>query len=327
MNQTKQEIQLYFKSTLQTGHRIGIITHHNPDGDGLAASLALHELISNTTPLVDIILEAPAPDRYDYLLMGGRCLVYNSTMQYDLLFILDCHSEDRLGVCAGLLRYAKKVFIIDHHLENHVIPNDFYYSDTEAVSVGAILFRLFEELFSELKHESRVMVANCIYTTVLNDTDDFINANVNKEVFEICARLMDFGLNPNFVVTKFLFNHSAKEMRFVGQTLSTIETFQDGKILFLDSTLKNLVANNLPDDATSKMVRWVRSVKETAVTVYFKELEKDRYKISLRSDVIDVNQIALQYGGGGHKNASGCTIEGSLPFIKQQLLNDITKSL
>jgi len=306
---------------------IGIITHKTPDGDGLGASLAMQELIACRNKKVDVVLEEPIPAIYDFLEGERRTVIFSENLRYDLLIILDCHEKERVGRCEPLIPFSQKVIALDHHIQGEMIPDSETYLDTNTVSVGAILFKMFEDELDVLPPESAQYIARAIYTTILNDTDNFLNANVDSETFAICSKLMKYNIQPGRITELFLLSKPANEMRFIGEVLSTIQTFDDDNILFIDSTYEMLRRNNLEQEVNNKLTRWVKGTKNVKVTVCFQEVNRNRCRLSLRSNYINVNKIAAKYGGGGHKKASGCEIKGSLDTVKQTILEDIREQL
>ena len=306
---------------------IGIVTHKNPDGDGFAASLALKRILKIKNIKAEIILEKKAPIIYDFLNGRQNSKVYNEKLKYDLLILLDCHEKKRLGICSPLVEKAANIIAIDHHPKRELIEEAATYIDTNSVSVGAILFKMFKNEICRTQDDNLKYLINCIYTTILNDTDNFINQNTDKATFILCAELKELGLDPGKIATNFLFAKTPAQMRFIGQVLSTVETFKNDQILFINSTLQQLEDNGLDQNATSKMTRWLKGTKGVKAIVYFRELEKDTYRLSLRSNFINVNDIAKKYDGGGHTKAAGCEITGKLPDIKEQVLNQLSNKL
>ena len=129
---------------------------------------------------------------------------------------------------------------------------------------------------------------------------------------------MKYNLNPSEIAEKFLLNKTVDEIRFIGETLSKIETYHNGQVLFMTSTLEMLEKRGLTQHATSKLTRYVKGIVGVKVIVYFSELETQYFRLNLRSNEINVNIIAVHFGGGGHKNASGCRIKGNLEDIKNK---------
>ncbi|MBT3755305.1 MAG: hypothetical protein HOD64_03445 [Candidatus Cloacimonetes bacterium] len=186
---------------------------------------------------------------------------------------------------------------------------------------------MFKDEINEFAEESANYIAKAIYTTILNDTDNFLNQNVDEDTFLICSQLMKYKINPGRITELFLLNKPANEIRFVGEVLSTIETYDKDQILFMHADVDMLKRNRVDHEGNSKLTRWVKGTHNVKVTVLYHQVVKKRYRISLRSNYINVNKIAVKYGGGGHKKASGCEMKGSLEELKTTLLEDIREQL
>ena len=311
----------------QKSKSVCILTHKNPDGDGLPAAMALQEILKLKDVKADVVLEELIPDSYYFLDGNKRTLVYSDEMDYETVILVDCHEADRVGKCAPLIKKASNVFTIDHHIESKVLDFANNLILPECVSAGVIVFNLFEKNMDVLSDVSKKYVGDCIYTTILNDTDGFINANVSPHTFEVASKLMTYGMIPGKIAESFLMNRTVDEMKFIGATLSLIETHFDGRILFMYSTLKMLDDLQLTSHATSKLTGYVKGIKGVQLVVYFSELEPNYFRLNLRSNVINVNKIATVFDGGGHKNASGCRMYGSLEEIEKKILKEIEKQL
>ncbi len=307
--------------------KIAILTHKNPDGDGLPASFALQEILLHQKVRSDVILEDEPSEIYDFLEGYNRAKAFSESMIYDLLIILDCHEEERIGICEPLIPTAKKIIAIDHHILSEPIDSADTYINTSAVSAGAIIYNMFKDEINEFEEESANYIAKAIYTTILNDTDNFLNQNVDEDTFLICSQLMKYKINPGRITELFLLNKPANEIRFVGEVLSTIETFDKDQILFMHADIDMLKRNRVDHEGNSKLTRWVKGTHNVKVTVLYHQVVKNRYRISLRSNYINVNKIAVKYGGGGHEKASGCEMKGSLEELKITLLEDIREQL
>ncbi|MBT3168738.1 MAG: bifunctional oligoribonuclease/PAP phosphatase NrnA [Candidatus Cloacimonetes bacterium] len=304
---------------------IAILTHSNPDGDGYCAALALQEIISHYGKKADVLLEKPPAEKYDFLDAQNRTKIFFNHLYYEFIIILDAHSENRIGECVEILPTAQKIISIDHHIEQDPISNALTYIDVNAVSIGAIIFELFKEELPNIPNNH--YIANAIYTTILNDTDNFVNSNVDAKTFEICSKLMEYNIQPGEIVQNFLLNKPAQQMKFIGEVLSTIETHENDKILFMKVTLKMLEKNNLKSDSTDKIMRWIKGTKDVGVAICFQEIRENRYRLSLRSSKVDVNKVAVLFGGGGHKKASGCEMKGTLSEIQKLILSELKKQL
>lgn len=315
----KEELQ----SVINNDKKIGILTHKNPDGDGLCAALALQEILKNLGRKSEIVLEYQAPDLYDFLDGKSRTKVFSEHLYYQNLIIIDCHETERVRDCAPLIHTANKIIAIDHHQEAELIEDCKTYIDTEMVSAGAIIYNLFSKEIAELPEESANYVAKALYTTIVNDTDNFLNRNVDQETFRICQELMQYNIVPGEITELFLLSQSAETMSFVGDVLGTIDTYDNSKVLFIHFTKKMMANRNVGNEATTKLIRWVKGTKNLKVAVSFQEVFENRYRLSMRSNYINVNKICVKYGGGGHTKASGCEIKGSLSELKKLILAEI----
>lgn len=313
--------------SLAQSRKVCILTHKNPDGDGLCAALALQEILLASKISADIILEEEVADNYDFLQGDQRCKVFRNDMLYDLLIILDCHEEERLGKCALLISTARNIFAFDHHPEQELIPGSRNYIEPDFVSVGALLFAMFEQEIDSLPSDSAHYIAKALYTTIINDTDNFINLNTDAATFRLCSKLMKYDIQPGSITEQFLMSRPVNEIRFIGEALFRIQTFDADQILFILTTREMQERHGLQNREVSKLTRWVKGVKNVKVIVSFQEINLQRYRLSLRSNHIDVNKIAVKYGGGGHQRASGCEIKASLQQVQELLLADIRQQL
>ncbi len=307
--------------------KIAILTHTNPDGDGLPASLALQIILKHAGFSSDIILEDTAPDSLDFLKAKDKTLLFQEDMEYQIIIILDCHEPERTGKCSILTKKASVLIAVDHHQPQELNKNWYYYIKPEDVSAGAILFNTFRSDISRFYPDERRYVTDCIYTTILNDTDGFINHNTNAEVFRICASLVEMGTLPYQIIEEFILSNSPDKLRFVGNALSSIQTFNVNKILFMFTTLEQLSQNSLPPEATSKITKWVKGSIGMDVFIYARELAENSYRLSLRSPVVNCNQICGTFGGGGHTAAAGCEINAPFDEMKDLIISEVKKHL
>ncbi len=314
-------------STKFNNETFGIITHNNPDGDGLAACLGIKKLFASMGINLDIILQGESLDKLNFLDVENNTLNLIEEMKYDNLMIIDCHGYDRIGQASILVPKAKRVLVIDHHIITTVIPEADYYIAPEITSVGIIIYQALKKELVNCDQETQKYFASAIYTTIVNDTNNFLNTNVDKEVFLVCAELLAYGVIPAEVTLKFLYEKAPLEFKMIGQSLSTIQLYHDNKTLLFLTTREFLDSNNLDDSATSKMTQWVKGAKDVEVVLYYWHKSQDEYKFSIRSETHDVQQIAKIFGGGGHTKASGFTAVGDIEQITAQVLREIDSKI
>ena len=312
----------------ESENSLAILSHSNPDGDGFCASLALQKLLRHWGKASVIVVDNLELSSYAHLMSDADLEIYSAESSYSDLIILDCNSLDRLGAREALVTIASRIVLIDHHLiEHRLIPSNFSLIEPAFVSVGAIIFRALYDDISRMPDAIRIDIVNSLYTTILNDTNNFTNANTNAEVFETSGMMCKLGINPSRLYKDYFLNQSPEEMRYTGEVLSTIELALNRKILIMHSTLEMLNRNGLKPDDVMNITRFVQGVRGLEAIVYLREESDKLFKISLRSPHLDVNKIATTFGGGGHRSASGAHARGTMEDIKQHLLSLFEEAL
>lgn len=325
-NNSLEKLHSVLIGHIKSAESIGILMHTNPDGDALASALALQEICAEIYGQeVDIILEEPAPATFNFMETDKRTRVYHSELCYALIIILDCHEISRIGICHPLVEKADCIIAIDHHEQGDLIENAHNYIDTSMASVGVIIYLLFASEIPNLPKNSATYVANMVYASILNDTDNFINSNVDARTYMVSSELMSYGMDPGHIAQMMFMNRPVNYYRFVGKVLSNIETFHDDSILLLVSSLDMLKHYRVSNEATMKMTRWVKGANGVKVIVYIQQEKANLFRISLRSNYYAVNKIAEMFGGGGHSKAAGCIVEGSLEYAKNAILDQLDK--
>ena len=210
---------------------IGIVSHVNPDGDGFCASLFMAGWLKLHGRDAVIITDGDDLERFSHLLGDAQVISYKDDMSFSSLVVLDCNSMSRLGKRAELVNRAERVWLIDHHeVEHGLIPAHHSFIDQTHVCVGAILFSALEQELTALPEADRTYLASCLYTTILNDTNNFTNGNTDAAVLELSGRVCALGIKPHLLYRAYFQNQSWQEMRYTGEVLSTIEVHHGGRL-------------------------------------------------------------------------------------------------
>lgn len=327
INKEIKIVKEYFNYIVCSSKTIAIVTHTNPDGDGLSACIALYHILNKIYKIkTEIIMDSIFPNNLKFL-KPEECIInpYDENKFFDTLIILDCNEPERLDTNKKIFSKAKNIFIIDHHIiKNETINNDyFYFIDENAVSTGIMLHRFLDNVIQGFNQNDKRLYANCIYTTILNDTNNFVNKNTNQECFTLAGELTNYGLNPAEIVYQFLLKTNLNYLKFIGQSMSTLALSTSQKIAYFYSTLTMLKENNLTTQAYSKMMKWTKGIANIEIQVSFQEYRENEFRVSLRSETKDVAKIAQKYSGGGHKEAAGFKINGTLQTVIKTVINDI----
>lgn len=304
---------------------IAVIAHVNPDGDSLGSILGLGLTLKKLSNKVDILLNDEFPGRFKYL-PGVHHIKKHSeaTMEYDLVFVLDCGDAYRLGESISLIKEAKTVVNIDHHVSNDGFGH-INKVDVKASSTSELVYRLIKE---ELGLDIDAEVATCLYTGIVSDTGSFKYDNTSPFTLRAAADLMELGVNTGEVSLNLYHSNSLSSVRFLATVLNSMEILQEGKVAMITMTLEDIKTYGVQPEEMEGLINYCRDIEGVEVAVSLKEVEKGCTKASFRGkSYFDVNLLASNFGGGGHKKASGATIQASPKEARDLILKHIEKMI
>ena len=311
--------------------RILITSHRDPDGDSVGSQLALAELVENMGKGCRIINQGDLPGKYLFLdpgtkienveaLTGGRKDV---TPPADLVLVLDCTSMRRVGDVEKLIPPTVAIVNIDHHPDNEDF-GAFNYVDPNASAAGEIVFSLLQSANFCITPP----VANQLYAAILSDTGRFKFSNTSPGCLRVCAELLAAGADSRYVTNQIYFNHSLPFLKLLGSILSSPQILNEGRICVM--TLKhNLMADlNIDPKEVEGVADYPLFLKGVEIGLLFTEKANEEVKVNLRSqNQFDVSKVARRFGGGGHRNAAGCTLDHNLEKAKSIILEQIQRAL
>lgn len=302
-----------------------ITSHIRPDGDSIGSQLVLMRILEKLGKEVTIANHDPVPKIYD-LLPGKERIKQElpKNREFDVTLVLDSPELSRLGSTAEIIRKAKVIVNIDHHLGNEKFGK-YNYVDTEASAVGEQIYELTKVMGLEIDKE----IALCLYVGILTDTGSFRQSNTTSRTHEIAAHLMKIGdLKPAQITHQVYEIQLPSAIKLLSMTLNTLERSEDGRIAWMTISDKMFKETGTTKEETENFIDYVRSVKGSEVAILFTEMAKDEVKVSFRSkSSANVNSIAKVFGGGGHLKAAACTIKGDLEEVKKNVLVEVEKQL
>jgi phosphoesterase RecJ-like protein len=285
-----------------------------PDGDSIGSSLALAwalreigtdaRVVHHDRPPIQLA-EFPGIEDVE---VGDR--VPAGT---DAVVVLECGDLARTGLSGfdGL-----PVINIDHHPGNTGY-GDVQWFDGTAAACGELVFEIIDELGVPLTEN----MATQLFVAVVTDTGSFRYPGVSPRTFSISARLLEAGADPVSVARKLFDSHSLGRLRLQAAVLQSLEVRASGRLALLTLTDATLAETGGAPEETDGLINLPLSVKAIQAAVFFKEAEDGHWRVSLRSKGdIDVGRVARGFGGGGHKNASGFTLQGPLPAVRETVL-------
>jgi phosphoesterase RecJ-like protein len=312
---------------VQSARRILISSHMDPDGDSIGSQLALGDWLKYLGKEFRIINQGKIPKKYFFLdvkrAIEDMDEITDLTWDVDLYFILECSNLERIGKVKELITERAMIINIDHHADNSNFGR-LNYIDAKASALGEIIYRLLTHAGYKLNKD----VATQLYAAILSDTGRFSFSNTTAQTLRICSELVSFGANPKEINNQIYYSNSESALRLLGFSLQNLETYEKGKISFMvidQTTLKDF---GVSSQDLEGFVDYSLFLKGAEVGVLFKQKSKDLTKVSLRSqDSFDVSSLARLFGGGGHRNAAGCSINQDLNSCKKLILKKIKEQL
>lgn len=297
-------------SLLRENQSFVLTAHISPDGDSLGSMLALYEFLVRQGKQVVVALDDTIPDVFRMLPCWDviRTVDELGKLKPDLVVILDASTMDRIGRVSEIV--DAPTLNIDHHVSNQGFT-DYRLLDSEAAATGEIVYRLLAEAKTPITKD----MATNLYTAIATDCGFFRYANTRPGTMRIAAELLTYGVEPN-TIAEALEQISLDTMRLTARVLQTMEFFADGKVAVIVVT-RDMLEH---DESTDELINYPRKVEGVDVAVMLKQKDESSVKISMRSKGVDVSRIAMQFGGGGHARAAGCSIEGSIDEARKKLL-------
>lgn len=298
---------------------IVILTHENPDGDAVGSSLALYNALKEIGKNPDIII--PEYSRCFQFLPGSENIKTDSDIEsYDLAISLDAATIKMLNTWAHHFENAKCSIVIDHHGTN-TMYGDINFVNPDSPACAQILIVLLNYFNIEITKD----IGTCILTGIITDTGGFKYAGTNVETFEFVAELLNKGVNVSKIYRRVLetTTRTSFELRRIAET--RLEFWYDNKVTFTFITLEDEENVHSETGDHEGIVNIGKCIEGVEVSIFVRELKDNRgWKVSLRSnEYVNVSDVALLFGGGGHPRAAGCNIQGDMSIVKEKILNEV----
>lgn len=303
--------------------RILLLCHVAPDGDCVGSLLALGRALKKLGKDVVMACEDKIPSSLKFLVEAGELILTTEISgSFDVAVAVDSGDGHRLGSLGLELFEKQKITInIDHHGSNPSY-GDINYIDSTKAATGEIIMDLIEYL--DVKIDSAL--ATPLYTAIFTDTGGFRFSNTTSDTLKRAAALVEFGAEPALISSEIYEN---KPLAYFKMLSDVFERFiVDGKILYTWVKVAEVEELGLDYGATEELSTFTKMVEGIEVAIVFKEQKEDLVKVSFRSKgSFDVANLADKFGGGGHRQAAGCTINDSLEAAINLVLNISRKEM
>ena len=308
------------RKIIREGKRFLITSHIDPDGDALGSVFSLYWVLKSLGKDPYVYLKDHVPYRYDFLPGPSELLHKLPEETFDAVFVLDCGDHLRMGGGFEQIKDMGIVISIDHHETNEAF-GAVNIVERGASSTAEVLYRLYKSMKIEFSYN----IAVNVYTAVFTDTGSLRYDNADPAAFNICEKMVEAGVKPAYVAQMVYESHPIERFLLLGEVFATLQTFDQNRIAMAHVTEEMFRRTGTSSEHTDGFSEEFRKIRGVEVSVFIRQTSSRRYKISMRSKgVVDVAVICSRFGGGGHKNASGCTIDGDLAEVEERLKEAFT---
>lgn len=303
---------------IKENNKFLIVSHKHPDGDSIGSQIALALGLEKMGKDSYIYNEDPPSDRYSRFKKINLINTKKEDFNEDLTFILDSASLDRIGRIKNEINHKKPIINLDHHISNgkfgdiNIVKP--YYSST-----AEIIYELLNKL-TEIDKE----IATYIYIGILTDTGSFRYPNTTSHSLRVASKLVNYGVVASQVSEFIWFTDPPARIKLLGDVLQNITLHDKFSIMFI--TREMLINRGAKEEDTNEFVDYGLTIENVKATAMIKEREGRILKVSLRSkNDVSIQELAAEYGGGGHKTAAGFTYKGDLKVLKKELEDKLEK--
>lgn len=303
---------------IETAETIAVLGHIHPDGDCVGSCLAVCNYIREQYPekVVQVYLEKP-PVKFNYLKYFDEiCQDAHTGKTYDLCICLDSAALDRLGEFAAYLDSTQASICLDHHVTNSGYAQENFVLEASSASEVVYGFLDLDKISKE--------TAECIYTGILHDTNVFKNSNTTEHTMEVAGKMMSKGINFAKIIDESFYRKTYVQNQILGRALLESVVFLHGTCIFSVVRRRDMEFYGVESTDLDGIVDQMRITEGVEVAIFLYEIENHVFKVSMRSNnYVNVSKVAAYFGGGGHIRASGCTMNGSVHDVINNLSGQI----
>jgi bifunctional oligoribonuclease and PAP phosphatase NrnA len=299
---------------VESKRRFAITSHVRPDGDSLGSSLGLYWLLRALDKDVEVIMRDPVPHAYQ-LLPGAKEVRETPVVDrpYHAVFVIECSDISR----PGLIGLEKQFVVnIDHH-STTALFGTINWIDSTASAVGEMIYNLCKATGVRVTKE----IAECVYTALITDTGSFHYSNTTERTFKVASELVRTGVKPAKTAEAVFASYPWSRIRLMGEVLSSAKRDSSGRVASLQLSLEMQNRSGASDEDADGFVNYPLTVGEVEAVALLKECAPGIYRTSLRSKGdVNVARVAEKFGGGGHRNAAGCTLTGNWEEAEKEIV-------
>lgn len=306
------------KKLINDSSTIYVVGHIGPDGDSIGSAFGMCLALRKMGKKSNVIMQNYS-DSFSFLPGINEAVKTVEEDSYDLLICVDSSDEKRLDISLEDFNKAKKKLMIDHHKQVRSY-GDVNCIDTELPAASEIVYNFLNYLSVDIDKT----IGMYIYTGLMTDTGSFNYSSTKPSTLRAVANLVEIGVDFSYICDRL--NHTLKEakLKLIAKTIENMEVYFDGKFRYSYIPYSEIYKLGLDEEDAEGMTNYLRLPEGTEVAVYVRGKSDGTNKVSMRSGgKLDVSQIAIQFGGGGHVRAAGYTMKEDIEKEKQELINII----
>ncbi len=307
---------------IKKAETIVILTHESPDGDAVGSSLALKLILRKLGKNADVII--PEYSRlFNFLPEIDTVKTDSEIKNYDLAITVDSANLKRTSK-NEYFENAKRTIVIDHHGSNNMY-GDFNYVNPVSPACCEILAGISKYYEIEMTKE----IGTCIMTGIITDTGGFRHIGVSADTFDFTADLIRIGVDVPDIYKRTLKTRTKANFELTKKVVDRMEILEDGKVTFTYITSKDEEEAHAEQGDHEGLVEIGREIEGVEISIFVRQKDNENYyKASLRSSTdINVSDICLMFGGGGHPRAAGALVQGNLEQVKEKIMREVRKAL
>lgn len=304
-------------SEIKQSNNIVLLCHKNPDGDAIGSTIATYHLLKKIGKEVDMVIE-DAPKQFNFI-EGYQDIKLTSEKNYDLGIILDTATKEKINNPNNIMENIKKTIVIDHHTSN-TNHGDINFIDNKPACCE-VVYNLVKEMNIELDE----LIATALCTGLLTDTGGLSHPDVKASTYEVAASLSHIVDIPS-IHKKVLGTITKEQFELQKLGISNLEFYKDNQIAFTYITEEDLNYFGLNKTDGDFLANLGRNIEGVEVSIFIRKFQEIN-RVSLRSNNIDVNEVAKVFGCGGHKNAAGIMSNLEFNELKQKLIEEVGKKI
>lgn len=302
--------------------KVLVFSHNRPDGDTIGCGVALYYALKQLGIDCTLVCDSEIPDKFNFICGDLYKKTSEITDSFDAHIAVDCSCDSMIGGAYNLFISNKNTFNIDHHVSNTKYAKFNYVLDNASCCENVY------DLIKELNVEITKQIADSLLLGIITDTGAFAHSNTTSSTLLYASELVGLKADIHEIIQKMFKEQSKERAKLFSHTTNNISYYLDGKVAVLLISEEDLKTCNAKDNMTEGFIDFALSVRGVEVAISLLEISKRKYKISFRSKgLVNVNEIASLYGGGGHVLASGAMLCGYVEDIIDKLVYNVKQRL